>query len=270
MATIASTHDAINYLTGKYGMSEQQAVEVIQRNGGINAPVLDSQLDQWAQGKHAGSTMGALGDLAGAVGGAVSNAVPTNLKQAAVTAASPLGALGPAVANLLPSFGGGGGNQPVSTAPGTQPTQLGPSTSAGPSTTSPAGQGYSPLVSPLAMSLFYQQNVAPLLEKISTRNTDEMGQMISGAKNFLNQVQLPPGIKDILMAGENRTATDYADLNKTLETAAVTQPALDNLMNQLAATQKQQAQTYLNAGNTSSTAAILQGLGLTPPATPTK
>lgn len=284
MPTFTSTQDAVGYLTGKYGINQQAALDILQKNGGANTPVTDAQIDQWAtkiglkpnnlaQGTSpnpvttaggamdqafqpmqgtidSGGLLGQLGGLGGDIGGIVGQ-----------TVGGPIG-------GLLGNLAGGktqlspGGNNPVDKA---APT----GTAATTAPTTANQQQYNPLVSPLAMSLFFTQNIAPLLDKIRGSNQQNMDQMIGGAKDMLGQVQLPPGIRDILSSSLNRQQSEYKDLDSALAASALTGPALDNLMNQLAATQKQQINAY-NATAGTSAANILSGLpGITQP-TPTK
>lgn len=97
--------------------------------------------------------------------------------------------------------------------------------------------------SPLAANAYFQ-SIAPLLSQIQQRQDSRNQQFFGAMNNFLGQVQLPPGIRELLQSGFANSQRDIQNINDTNAAAALTSPGLDALMKQVQAAQTYAKQAY--------------------------
>jgi hypothetical protein len=109
--------------------------------------------------------------------------------------------------------------------------------------TPPAG-GWTPLVSPLATQMFFQSTIAPLLKQIQETGAKDTSSALGDVASHMQGLNLPPSIAAIYENRLPRETQQYGDLNTMLAQSTVMGPVYDQLMNQLAAEQKQALQTY--------------------------
>lgn len=107
----------------------------------------------------------------------------------------------------------------------------------------PNAQGGTGPTNPLAANAYFQ-SIAPMLSQIQQREDSRNQSFFGAMNNFLGQVQLPPGIRELLQSGFANSERDIQNVNDTNAAAAISAPGLDALMKQVQAAQTAAKQAY--------------------------
>lgn len=117
---------------------------------------------------------------------------------------------------------------------------------------------------PLALQLYFQQTIAPLLSQIQGRQDTQTKQYTDAMGALMNHVALPENMRGILQANMQTQVADMQNVNNATASAALTAPFYDQLMNQVNNAYQEQVKTYmLQKAMEAAAAAGTAGVGAT-------